>query len=74
MTEDLRRKLAAGELVIADGGEGYALLPRGAAQQVRERDAAMIVLDHGQSGGAAESSDEDDAYYAQFKVPDDLVW
>ena len=75
VTEDLRRKLAAGELVIVEGGEGYALLPRGAAQQVRERDAAMIVLDHGQAGAAAEpSSDEDDAYYAQFKVPDDLVW
>jgi uncharacterized protein YaiL (DUF2058 family) len=35
----------------------------------------MIVLDHGQAGdAAAASSDEDDAYYAQFKVPDDLVW
>jgi uncharacterized protein YaiL (DUF2058 family) len=75
VTEDLRRKLAAGELVIADGGEGHVLLPRGAAQQVRERDPAMIVLDHGQAGdAAAASSDEDDAYYAQFKVPDDLVW
>ena len=75
VTEDLRRKLAAGELVIAAGGDGYVLLPRGAGRQVRERDAAMIVLDHGQAGAAAApSSDEDDAYYAQFKVPDDLVW
>lgn len=72
--EDLRRKLAAGALVIADSGDGYALLPRVAADQVRARDAAMIVLDHGQPGEPAASSDEDDAYYAQFKVPDDLIW
>ena len=36
----------------------------------------MIVLDHGQDDGAerAATSSEDDAYYAQFQVPDDLVW
>ena len=34
----------------------------------------LIVLDHGQPGDAPAASDEDDAYYAQFKVPDDLVW
>lgn len=73
--DDLRRKLAAGTLVIVNGGEGYELLPRVAAEQVRERDAAMIVLDHGQAGDApATATDEDDAYYAQFKVPDDLIW
>ena len=42
--------------------------------QVRERDAAMIVLDHGQANEPAAATSEDDAYYAQFKVPDDLVW
>ena len=75
VNEDLRRKLADGVLVIANGGDGYELLPRMAAEQVRERDAAMIVLDHGRSPDAPqESTSEDDAYYAQFKVPDDLVW
>jgi hypothetical protein len=47
-----------------------------AADKVRERDASMIVLDHGQDAGAGLSAatSEDDAYYAQFQVPDDLVW
>ena len=73
--EDQRRKLAAGALVIVDAGEGFELLPRVAADQVRQRDAAMIVLDHGQaSAGPVDPEDEDAAYYAQFKVPDDLVW
>jgi uncharacterized protein YaiL (DUF2058 family) len=74
--DDQRRKLAVGTIVIARQGDRYELLPRAAGDKVRERDAGLIVLDHGQASGAApaESSSEDDAYYAQFKVPDDLVW
>jgi len=76
INEDLRRKLSSGALVIARIDESYELLPRAAAEKVRERDARMIVLDHGQHAGSepAAASSEDDAYYAQFKVPDDLVW
>ncbi len=74
--EALRRQLAAGTLVIVRHGEGFELVPRLAAEKVRERDASLIVLDHGQAGEAPASSGnaEDDAYYAQFVVPDDLVW
>lgn len=74
--DDQRRKLASGALVIARLGDRYELLPRAAGEQVRQRDAALIVLDHGLAAGtiAAVQTSEDDAYYAQFKVPDDLVW
>jgi uncharacterized protein YaiL (DUF2058 family) len=76
VNEDLRRQLASGALVIARLDERYELLPRAAAEKVRERDAGMIVLDHGQAAGTEPSAttSEDDAYYAQFQVPDDLVW
>lgn len=74
--DDLRKKLSTGALVIVRLDDRYELLPRVAADKVRERDAGMIVLDHGQGAdtGAAAATSEDDAYYAQFKVPDDLVW
>ena len=76
VNEDLRRKLSSGALVIACVDESYELLPRAAAAKVRERDSSMIVLDHGQDIGSepCPASSEDDAYYAQFQVPDDLVW
>ena len=76
VNEDLRKKLSSGALVIARIDESYELLPRAAAEKVRERDASMIVLDHGQDVGSEPSpaTSEDDAYYAQFQVPDDLVW
>jgi uncharacterized protein YaiL (DUF2058 family) len=76
VSEDLRKKLSCGVLVIARIGERFELLPRAAADKVRERDASMIVLDHGQEAGVEPfvATSEDDAYYAQFRVPDDLVW
>lgn len=76
INEDLRKKLSSGALVIARIDDSYELLPRAAAEKVRERDVSMIVLDHGQDVGTEPSTatSEDDAYYAQFQVPDDLVW
>jgi len=74
--DDLRRKLASGAVVIARLGDRYELLPRAAGDKVRERVAELIVLDHGQAADTAPEagSAEDEAYYAQFQVPDDLVW
>lgn len=76
INDDLRRKLSSGALVIARIDDRFELLPRPAADKVRERVADMIVLDHGQdtSTEADTTTSEDDAYYAQFKVPDDLMW
>ena len=76
VNEDLRRKLSSGALVIAGLDASYELLPRVAAEKVRERDASLIVLDHGvgKDSEPSATTSEDDAYYAQFKVPDDLVW
>lgn len=75
VNDELRKKLSSGALVIARLGDRYELLPRGAGDKVRERVPDWIVLDHGQPGDEAlAATSEDDAYYAQFKVPDDLVW
>jgi uncharacterized protein YaiL (DUF2058 family) len=73
VNETLRAQLAAGTLAIVRHDQGYELLPRGAVEKVRARDASMIVLDHGQSQ-AGDVAGEDDEYYRRFVVPDDLVW
>ena len=75
--ETQRRQLANGQLVIAQIDGGFVLLPCRAADKVRERAPEAIVLDHrapGTASPAAASDAEDDAYYAQFTVPDDLIW
>lgn len=73
VNEALRAQLASGTLVIVRHAQGYELLPRVAADKVYERDAAMIVLDHGRAE-ADSGNDADDEYYKQFEVPDDLIW
>jgi uncharacterized protein YaiL (DUF2058 family) len=73
VNETLRAQLAKGTLVIARFGDHYELLPRAAADKLRERDASVIVLDHGQAATGTPASD-DDEFYSQFKVPDDLIW
>lgn len=73
-----RRQLANGQLVIARLDEGFVLLPRPAGEKLRERAPDWIVLDNRQADdtapSAANAEDEDEAYYAQFTVPDDLIW
>jgi uncharacterized protein YaiL (DUF2058 family) len=69
----MRDQLAAGSLVIVRHADGYEVLPRVAGDKVRERAPERIVLDHGSSKGT-EPGGEDDDYYRQFVVPDDLMW
>lgn len=74
VNDALRTQLSKGVLVIVRSGENYELLPRVAAEKIRERDAAVIVLDHGKNAAGA-TAEEDDFYNQdQFKVPDDLTW
>lgn len=68
-----RAQLASGALVIARLDDRHVLLPRAAAEKVRARDAGLIVVDHAGDPVPAPAS-EDDAYYAKFEVPDDLIW
>ena len=73
VNESVRAQLANGQLVIVRHDQGYAVIPRAAADKVYSRDAAMVVLDHGKPS-AHGADGEDDDYYSQFKVPDDLIW
>ena len=48
----------------------YAIIPAVVADKIAQRDADSIVLN---STLSQEEQDEDDPY-ADFKVPDDLMW
>lgn len=69
-------QLISGRLAIArlmtdsDGESEYAIIPASVADKIAQRDASSIVLN---SALSQEAQDEDDPY-ADFKVPDDLMW
>ncbi|CAM3474867.1 Uncharacterized protein YaiL [Rouxiella silvae] len=64
-------RLAIARLVVDNSGESqYAIIPAIVADKIAQRDANSIVLN---SALSQEEQDEEDPY-ADFKVPDDLMW
>ena len=70
-TQLINGRLAIARLVInAKGDCDYAITPAVVADKIAQRDADSIVLN---SALSQEEQDEDDPY-ADFKIPDDLMW
>ncbi|WP_291971542.1 DUF2058 domain-containing protein [Candidatus Symbiopectobacterium sp.] len=70
-TQLINGRLAIARLVIDNKGENqYAIIPASVAEKIAQRDANSIVL---HSALSQEAQDEEDPY-ADFKVPDDLMW
>ena len=70
-TQLINGRLAIARLLIENREEcEYAIIPASVADKIAQRDAASIVL---HSALSQEEQDEDDPY-ADFKVPDDLMW
>ena len=69
VTEDLRKQILNGQLAIVRLAEEYVLVPKVVADKIMQRDAHCVVL----CNDSVQSNDEDDEY-ADYKVPDDLMW
>ncbi|MXP57784.1 DUF2058 domain-containing protein [Pantoea sp. Taur] len=70
-TQLINGRLAIARLAADSSGESkYAIIPASVADKIAQRDADSIVLN---SALSHEEQDEDDPY-ADFKVPDDLMW
>ncbi|XMR31281.1 DUF2058 domain-containing protein [Escherichia coli] len=64
-------RLAIARLVTDNSGKTeYAIIPASVADKIMQRDANSILLNNALS---QTEQDEDDPY-ADFKVPDDLMW
>ncbi len=68
--EPQQKQLGNGRLCIIKLDGSYHLIPTAVADKIRQRDESITVL----SNQPTEAADDDDDYYAQFKVPDDLMW
>ncbi|EJD6378258.1 DUF2058 domain-containing protein [Providencia rettgeri] len=70
-TQLISGRLAIARLAIenSDNNE-YVIIPASVADKITQRDADSIVLNNALS---QEEQDEDDPY-ADFKIPDDLMW
>ena len=69
VTDTQLKQLGNGRLCIIKLDEQYALIPTRVAEKIQLRDAQTLIL----SNRPTEAPDEDDPY-ADFQVPDDLMW
>ena len=70
-TQLISGRLAIARLVVDNSGESeYAIIPASVADKIAQRDANSIVLNSALSQEEQEGEDP----YADFKVPDDLMW
>ncbi|MGD8350745.1 MAG: DUF2058 domain-containing protein [Gammaproteobacteria bacterium] len=74
VTEAQKKQLAEGQLAIAThvatDGRRFELVPKSIADKILERDESfMVPMD-----SAADSSRAESDPYADYEVPDDLIW
>lgn len=69
VSDSQRRDLAAGRLAVARHRDSAALVPRSVAQRLMEKIPEQVWLVCAEE----ESPDADDPY-AEYQVPDDLMW
>ncbi|WP_028025728.1 DUF2058 domain-containing protein [Enterovibrio calviensis] len=70
VTKDIQAQLVNGRLAIARYLDGYAIVPGIVADKISQRDEETIIVNNTVS---AQEIDEDDPY-ADFQIPDDLMW
>lgn len=67
--------ISSGRLCIAKTSASYKIIPKPIAEKIAERDSAAIIVANSKSTTKnAEKQQSDDDYYAQFEIPDDLMW
>ena len=71
ITEALQEQLMKGRLSIGIIDDRYELIPTGVADKIaqRDEDAVIRVIAENEDG-----NQDDDDPYADYKIPDDLMW
>ena len=72
VSETVRKDLADGRLAIAKRNARYRIVPASTAEKIRNLDPSSLAL-FGKSKNSSEKEVLDSAY-ADYTVPDDLVW
>ncbi|MCV2403736.1 DUF2058 domain-containing protein [Marinomonas sp. C2222] len=70
VSQAMHNDLSRGRLAIAKLDNTYELVPEPVALKINERDESYILV----CNNRAEEVDDEDDPYADFKIPDDLMW
>lgn len=68
--DTLQKQLSNGQLGIAKLEDDYALVPRKVAEKIQERESKVIILLNSTEQAVVDTEDP----YADYQIPDDLMW
>lgn len=69
LSEEIRDQIVKGRLAIVKSEQRYEVVPLAAARKIEQRDSACIMVIN-----EPEKEKHSDDPYAEFQVPDDLIW
>ena len=69
VTAKQQDQLVRGLLAIVKLDDQYEIVPSPVAEKIRLRNDSCVILCN-----EVQQNDEDDDYYADYKIPDDLMW
>jgi len=70
VSEAMRDQIAEGRLAIVKLGQQYEVVSAEVARKIQSRDAASVIVFNEPKTTANDADDP----YAEYQVPDDLIW
>lgn len=74
VTDKVQQHISLGKLAIVRFADGYELVPMPVADKIAERDAETVVYRVDEVAEATPTNSEEDDWYADYQIPDDLSW
>lgn len=76
VSDKTQKAVTKGKLAVVRFEDGYELVPTPVADKISERDEQVVVYRADQLPDEPErqSSSEEDDWYADYEIPDDLTW
>jgi uncharacterized protein YaiL (DUF2058 family) len=74
VSQSTQKQISQGKLAIVKLNDGYELVPMPVANKIAERDEAIVVYRADNISDADQKSSENDDWYADYDIPDDLNW
>jgi uncharacterized protein YaiL (DUF2058 family) len=70
LSEKMHKDLSEGRLGLLKSDEQYVLVPKGIAEKIQQKEPTFVLVLNSKS----DTVEDDDDPYADFQIPDDLMW
>ncbi|WP_293750989.1 DUF2058 domain-containing protein [uncultured Paraglaciecola sp.] len=74
VSQSTQKQISQGKLAIVKLNDGYELVPMPVANKIDERDESIVVYRADNISEEDQKSSENDKWYAEYDIPDDLNW